>query len=79
MVGLHFAFHYNSFAAFQIGWFAVMKNYFCFSSKAVDGIKRKIIGIVYRIVNNGFRFIQFGNKMYKFTRFCFSRVNGIVG
>ena len=79
MIALHFSFHHNTLTFLQIGWFAVMKNYFCFSTQTVNSVKAEVIGIVYSIVFNGFCFIEFGNQVYKCTLFLLSRFDGFVG
>jgi len=79
MICLHFPFHYNPFTSFQVGGLTIVEDHFCLATQTINRIKRQVVGIIYRVVFNGFCFIQFGDDMHECTRLLFSRINGIVG
>ncbi len=79
MIGLHLSLHHNAFAFFQVGGLAVVENHFGAAAQAVNGIKRKVVGVFDGVVFNGLALVYFGNEMNIFSLLFFGRVNGIVG
>ena len=78
MIGLHFSFHHDAFALFQVGGFAVAEDHFCLSPQAIHCIKGKVVGVVQRVVFNGLGIVDPGNEMNVFALLLFCRINGIV-